>query len=508
VADDDFEVQASDEPAQSQQRSRSMRPMLLLGLLGAGAVWVLMVMFSSPDEQPASGEQGQQTEAVDPEEQEQREQAAEEAEEEVDDVLGVEGPSTENAIQVLDEEVRKAQKQRSKLTKELDGLKSTITDLERRLKEVADRQKEAISQRAVDRRRGAAPGDDEQGEAGEGEDLPAPPEDGEAPSEPQTEEFPYTRLGARSGGQGGQGGGGDGDGEGSDQGPDVATPAGQSGQFPGQDVGDQSVQQSLPGEEGERGAIDAGAEEVDEARGTEGGGDVTDSEQSQSEEIIIPAASMARATNLHGVSCPVVNSNIGGTGELADQRMPVILPITGKFKGPNGDTHDIGQAHLIGLCEGIDGERPRGRIKIEQLSLVGSDGEPQFIEVSGYIVDARDNRQGAWGTLESRQGSRIAAAAAAASIEGLADVVGQTQTDSAVTEEGTVLQSLSSANAPAAAGGAAVESASEEVANYYSDLADREIPVVQVQANVPMQFFTTQPITYEREAVHDDFAQN
>lgn len=208
------------------------------------------------------------------------------------------------------------------------------------------------------------------------------------------------------------------------------------------------------------------------------------------EAVTVPAFSFARAQLLHGVACPVSNS----IGEEFFGKAPIVIPITGTFSGPNGDTKSIGRAHLFGFCVGVPSEeRPYGRIKVEQLSYVDAEGEAQTISVNGYVLDTEDNAEGVRGTLESRKMGEIAWAAGAQAIHAIGNIAVQSQYQQQTSSEtGNVLSTLSPGNLATAGGAAAFASAASEIAKFFRGRADEQIDVVHVMGGTELQFIVTE----------------
>lgn len=204
----------------------------------------------------------------------------------------------------------------------------------------------------------------------------------------------------------------------------------------------------------------------------------------------IAAGTRVHVTNLHAADCP--------TGS---QSVPIVLPATSELRGPNGNTIDLGAPHFIAKCVGlenkVDGNKSRARILVERLSYVGSDGKVQTVKVEGYIVDRRDSAQDIEGIYESKQGEALAKSAAAAGIAAIGNLTSSAEfTSIAGAGAGTTTSSLTGSPGKAALG-AAVGAAAERVANFYLAQVEARVPIVHIDAALPMTVMLTTPFTIE-----------
>lgn len=210
-------------------------------------------------------------------------------------------------------------------------------------------------------------------------------------------------------------------------------------------------------------------------------------------KVLIASASYVHVTTLHGVDCPVGSSNTA---------VPVVLPVRGIIKGPNGETLDLGAAHFQGLCVGlenkVDGNESRARITVKNLSYVGSDGAPQFIKVEGYVVDRRDSSSDVKGIYETKQGEALAKSAAAAGIAAIGQLTASAEyTNVTSGSTGTVASTLSGGNVAKAALGQAVGAAANRAAEFYISKVEALTPIVHIDANLPLSFVSLTPFTVD-----------
>ena len=205
-------------------------------------------------------------------------------------------------------------------------------------------------------------------------------------------------------------------------------------------------------------------------------------------KVIIASSSFVHVTTLHGVDCPTGN-----------QSVPVVLPVKGIFKGPNGETLDLGPAHFQGLCTGlenkVEGDVSRARIKVTHISFVGPDGTPQFEKVSGYVVDRRDSSQDVKGIYETKQGEALAKSAAAAAIAAIGNLAASGEyTNVTSGSSGTVASSLAG-SATKAALGQGIGAAANRAAEFYMSKVESLVNVVHIDGGLPLSFVSLEPFT-------------
>ncbi|MBO9471741.1 hypothetical protein J7355_16745 [Endozoicomonas sp. G2_2] len=222
------------------------------------------------------------------------------------------------------------------------------------------------------------------------------------------------------------------------------------------------------------------------------------------DSITVPGNSWVHVTDLHGVACPVANASgqRGGDGPRALlSEVPITLPVKGEFHGPNGTTYHMGSPHVSGTCVGQESNRPAAIVKIERLSYVGPDGKPQFIPINGYLIDRRDNQMGVAGYLDQASGREIALASFAAGMSAAGEVFSDSQFNTQIFGGGAAggvgsARSIDGGNIPAAVAGDAFGEAFGRIAEFYDRQAARIIPVVRIQAGLPMTMITTTPFEY------------
>lgn len=232
------------------------------------------------------------------------------------------------------------------------------------------------------------------------------------------------------------------------------------------------------------------------------GGDSNQTAKSKYDKVTVPGNSWVHVTDMHGVACPVGGGQSGGkgSGSLLSQ-VPITLPVEGNFHGPNGTTYRLGSPNISGTCIGQETERPTAIIKVERLSYVGPDGTPQYIPINGYLIDRRDNQFGIAGFLDQAHGSEIAKAAAAAGLSAAGDIFSDSQFDTTFFG-GTggantgAASSIQGKDVPAAVLGKSFSATANKIAEAYQKAADRVVPVVRIQAGLPITMITTTPFQY------------
>lgn len=216
------------------------------------------------------------------------------------------------------------------------------------------------------------------------------------------------------------------------------------------------------------------------------------------ERITIPAFSFVEVTTLHGVACPI-GANSPGAKQSEIPARPVVLPVRGIFRGPNGSSVDVGTIHLMGLCSGrrtSSNEAGRATIRVEQMSYWDEGGDAQMAASTGYIVDTRDNEQDVYGRLDKASGRTLAlesmAAAGAAFSAALSQAEYTTQNNLNSNGSTSVQQLTGSATKSAATQG--IAAIFGKIADRFEQEANAAIDTVVVEPGIRLRFVTDQPI--------------
>lgn len=216
------------------------------------------------------------------------------------------------------------------------------------------------------------------------------------------------------------------------------------------------------------------------------------------ERITIPAFSFVEVTTLHGVACPV-GANSPGAKQSEIPARPVVLPVRGIFRGPNGRQVDVGNIHLMGLCSGrrtSSSNSGRATIRVEQMSYWDEGGDAQMSSSTGYIVDTRDNEQDVYGRLDKASGRTLAlesmAAAGAAFSAALSQAEYTTQNSLGNNGATSIQQLTGSATKSATTQG--VSAIFQKIADRFEQEANAAIDTVVVEPGIRLRFVTDQPI--------------
>lgn len=218
------------------------------------------------------------------------------------------------------------------------------------------------------------------------------------------------------------------------------------------------------------------------------------------ERITIPAFSFVEVTTLHGVACPIGANSPNSKSQSEIPARPIVLPVRGIFRGPNGSSVDIGNIHLMGLCAGrrtSSSRAGRATIRVEQMSYWDEGGDAQMSASTGYIVDTRDNEQDVYGRLDKASGRTLALESAAAAGAAFASALTQSEytTQNNLNAEGgssTVQQLTGDATKAATTQG--IATIFGKIAQRFEQEANAAIDTVVVEPGIRLRFVTDQPI--------------
>lgn len=216
------------------------------------------------------------------------------------------------------------------------------------------------------------------------------------------------------------------------------------------------------------------------------------------ETYIVPAYSYADVTTLHGVRCPVGAQSTGASSGVPPR--PIVIPIRGLFKGPNGSTSDLGTAHLYGFCSGFrstDNKKGYVEIKIVSLSYWDSDGGAQRQPASGYIVDAKYNQE-IVGELENAKMSVLGKQALAAGLMAFNSGLAQNEFTSVATDQGS--RSVLTGDALKSGGHSGVSEMFLRVAEQYDAQADAAVDTVKIKGGLSLKFVSDLPLAVKKAA--------
>lgn len=243
--------------------------------------------------------------------------------------------------------------------------------------------------------------------------------------------------------------------------------------------------------------------------------DGSNSESSDS-TINVPAFSFVEAETLHGLDCPIgaalprsAAGNSAGVTPGAAQPMPVVLPLRGKIRGPNGNVVDLGTAHVMGWCIGrrVDrGESGRAMIKVESISYWDRKGEPQYLNgISGDVISLLDNHRGIQAPIDEVRRSYLGEQAGAAALAAAATQLNQAQFEETRNPEGGVDQ-VFNGNQGLAVGSQAGSAAFSTIAELINQEAREAFDTVRVPSGAPVRvlFMTPFSVTNTKLEVEDE----
>ncbi len=217
------------------------------------------------------------------------------------------------------------------------------------------------------------------------------------------------------------------------------------------------------------------------------------SEETDTVGLSVPGGSFVKITNLHGIDCP-----IGGDTKIDDlfSNIPVTLKVRGIFKGPMHASIDLANAHIIGVCVGVQTTK-RARVKVERLSYWDDNGEQQFIPINGYINDASDNSLDIKGTVIETPASDVAYLALSQFLGAFGGGLQNNQFTSTVNSVTGSTTSTLTGDRFRSALGSGIQSSAAQVSQILANKVAATVPVVHVEAGRDLQLFTSSPFTIQ-----------
>lgn len=215
------------------------------------------------------------------------------------------------------------------------------------------------------------------------------------------------------------------------------------------------------------------------------------------ERIEIPAFSYVEVTTLHGVACPIGANSPGSQSSIPAR--PVVLPVRGIFRGPNGATVDVGNIHLMGLCSGrrtSSSKTGRALVRVEQMSYWDVSDTAQHSAAVGYIVDTRDNEQDVFGKIDKASGRTLALESASAAAAAFASSLSRSEytTQNNLDSNGSTSTSQLTGDATKAAVSDGIAGLFTNIARRFEQEANAAIDTVLVEPGIKLRFITEQPI--------------
>lgn len=217
----------------------------------------------------------------------------------------------------------------------------------------------------------------------------------------------------------------------------------------------------------------------------------SDSASSSGPALTLATGSIIRATLLNGALAPT-------SGTTRDNPLPMLLRVDKEALMPNRFRADIRDCFLIisGYGE-LSSERVISRA--ERLSCITDSGDLIEGPLSGYAV-AEDGQVGIPGRVVSKAGTVLAAAALTGFAEGVSqafqvDIVPVLEIDDGTgSNSGNSRNRFRGAESLQSAAAQGASSALGRLADYYLELADNILPVVEVMPGRKIEVLLTAPV--------------
>lgn len=202
-------------------------------------------------------------------------------------------------------------------------------------------------------------------------------------------------------------------------------------------------------------------------------------QEAQSEPVsrtaYIPAGSILTGTLITGADFPT------GKGSY-DNPTPSLIRLSKHAILPNRYTSDVRECFLL---VGGRGELASERAKLrgETLSCIRNDGGVIQTKLNSYVA-GEDGKEGIKGRLVSKQGQLIARTMVAGFLSGMSEAFDYSQVSVLSTTADNKVQYQKNFSSEAAKGGFAtgMQNSLDRVAQFYMDLADEMVPVVEINA--------------------------
>lgn len=191
--------------------------------------------------------------------------------------------------------------------------------------------------------------------------------------------------------------------------------------------------------------------------------------------ICLPQGSFGKVIALSGLSAP--------TGPRASQDpVPILFVIPNKFIKPNlRRTYKFRDCFAVGWGAG-DLSSERIKIRVNSISCELEEGKPIRFRVAGYVAGP-DGKEGIKGILVEKRGQYLAKALMASFVEGLAAVARYGATIVSVSPLGAT-QTIPPEKAFQYGFGVGLEKSLQRLSDYYLQLADEVLPVIEVGSGV------------------------
>ena len=210
--------------------------------------------------------------------------------------------------------------------------------------------------------------------------------------------------------------------------------------------------------------------------------------------VYLPPGAIISGVLITGVDVP--------TGQLAQSDpMPALMRVKHDAILPNRYRSDVKECFIIVAAQG-DLSTERALMRSESLSCVRTDRRIIEVALDGYAV-GEDGKLGLRGRLVSRNGQVVAKAAAAGFAQAMSEIYRPVGIQAFNTTPGTstIFQAPESREALSASGYAGLGGGAGQLAEYYINLADQIVPVVEVDAGRSVDLVLLEGVSLEiREA--------
>lgn len=204
-----------------------------------------------------------------------------------------------------------------------------------------------------------------------------------------------------------------------------------------------------------------------------GGATETEEYVSNDKRGFLPAGSFAKSTLISGVE-----AFTGGTAQ--SQPQPLVVRVDANAVLPNAAAYQIKGCHVLASVWGdMSSERVFGRLA----TLTCVDSQNRLVlseEVEGVLVDS-DGKNGIRGSLQDRQGAKLARSLLAGFAEGIASAMGAAQSTVTTTAFGST-KSVDPSRILRSSSYGGAEKAAEQLSDFYLKQAEATMPIIAVDA--------------------------
>lgn len=204
----------------------------------------------------------------------------------------------------------------------------------------------------------------------------------------------------------------------------------------------------------------------------------------------LPAGSFAPATLISGVE-----AFTGGTAQAQPQ--PLVIRVDANAVLPNAAAYQVKGCHVLASAWGdMSSERVFGRLA----TLTCVDSANKLVlseEVEGVLVDS-DGKNGIRGSLQDRQGAKLARSLLAGFAEGVSQAFGAAQSTTQNTALG-LTTSVVGKNATRAGAYQGASTAAQQLSDFYLKQAEATMPIIAVDAGrkVSVLFTKSKALKFE-----------